>query len=155
MKLDDIKKSYSGFEKEYKLPSFRQLNEEFEIFKAGKDKDCLLRSIRKIIMDKVVNALGFLEMLLNAMNVPRMYMPYLKVMTNEDKKIIEDIYGKFAELSLLSLEREIEYSEKAEAELIKNLYHAWNSVKPDFKKILGHIKNPNTDISRKEKSYFG
>ena len=150
-----MKKIYLQFEKKYNLPEFNELNKEFEIFKARKDRDFVLRSIRKVIMDKIVNALGFLEMLLTGMNAPRMYMPYLKTITNEDKKIMEDIYSKFAELSMLSLEREIEYSEKAEADLIKNSYKCWASVRPDFKKLLLHIKNPNMDISRKEKSYFG
>ena len=155
MKLEEIKKDYGELAKKYKLPAFKELNEDFEVYKAGKDRDCFLRSVRKVMMDKIVNALGFLEMLLNAVNVPRMYTPYLRVMTTEDRKNIERIYVILAELSILSLQLEIDYSEKEEAELIKKIYNSWKGIKSDFKNILIKVNKPGIDVSRKEKSYFG
>lgn len=155
MKFDKVKEIYGDLAKRYKLPSFKELNEDFEIYKAGKDKDCLLRSVRKVMMDKIVNAMGFLEMLLNGVNVPRMYLPYLKTATLEDRKSMEKIYSVLSELSILSLQLELNYSERGEADLIKKVSSSWKSIRPEFKKIMGNVHKPSLDTPRKDRSYFG
>ncbi len=155
MNLIDLKKEYSMLEKKYQLPSFKMVNEAFEIDKIDKNTDCLLRAVRKSMMEKVVNTLGFFEMLLNQTNVPGLYMSFLKSMTMEDKEKIEKLYKALGEVSLQSLDLEVEYSEKGEAELIKRTVSVWNSMKPDFKLILGKIKKPNFNNVKKERSYYG
>src|SRR3989344_5645782 len=141
MELKDLKNNYEKLSGKYKMPSFKEINESFEIDKIDKESDALLRVIRKVIMEKIVNSLGFLEMLLNPMNVPRMYLPFIKSMNSEDKKIMEKIYTDFSELSLSSLQCEVDYSEKEEAELIKNIFKKWRELKPEFRKTFGNIKN--------------
>jgi len=150
-----LKKKYILFQKKYKLPDFKKLNEDFEIDKIERDSDCFLRVIRKAMMEKIVNSIGFLEMLLNPVNAPRIYFPYFKSITLEDKNEIELIYGKLGDLSLDSLSLEVGYSEKEEAKLIKKTFEVWNSVKSSFNKIVEHIKKPSNTVLRKEKSYFG
>ena len=155
MDLKELKESYSKLESKYKLPSFKELNDNFEIDKIDRESDTLLRVIRKVMMEKIVNSLGFLEMLLNPMQIPRMYMPYIKVMNTDDKKIIEKIYGDFSELSMSSLESEIDYQEKVEAELIKKIFKRWQESKEGFRKIFLKIRNPGNGNSSRERSYFG
>ena len=153
--INKLKKEYEKYENKYSLPSFEKLNEDFEIGKIDKDVGAFLRSVRKTMMEKIINSLGFVEMFLNPMNVPRIYLPYLKTMDMEDKKIIEKLYNVLSELSLLSLEREIRYSEKGEAELIKKVFNSWNELKNDIDNIIKNIKNPKIDYGKKERSYFG
>lgn len=155
MELKEIKKEYEKLAMKYKLPGFGELNENFEIEKIEIESDTFLRAVRKIMMEKIVNSLGFIEMLLNPMNAPRMYLNYLRVMTLDDKNSIDKIYSSFADLSVLSLEREVDYDEKAEAELIKKIVKTWNEAKPEFRKILTNIKKPNSTDLKKEKSYYG
>ena len=94
-------------------------------------------------------------MLVNPVNAPRMYQNYIRTMTVEDKKIIDKIYSSLADLSVLSLDLEIESNEKEEAELIKKSFDIWNSSKPEFKKILNSMKHPKDFVNKKERSYFG
>ncbi len=155
MNLKELKISYNELAKKYKLPNFKDLNENFEIDKIDKETDYLLRSVRKVIMEKIVNSLSFLETISNPVNAPRMYMQYAKVMSAEDKKDIDFIYSSLGEISLHSLDLEIDYSEKKEAEVIKRIFSAWSSIKPKFRSILTSMKKPNESIIRKEKSYFG
>jgi len=154
MDIDELKKEYAKLEGKYKLPSFKQLNEEFEIDKIERESECLIRVIRKAMIEKIVNSVGFLEMLLNPMGAPRIYMPYFKSMSQEDKEIIEKIYGVLAELSLASLALEVEYNEKEEAELVKKIHSVWVSNRADFKKLIDNVRNPKI-TAKKEKSYFG
>ena len=155
MELVDFKKEYSILQKKYKLPSFSDLNENFEIDKFDKDGDCILRVVRKMMMEKIVNSLAIFELFLNPVSAPRIYMPYIKGMTVEDKNMIEKMYDNFAALSLNSLDLEIDYSEKREAEVIKQVYSSWIASKPDFRKIIDGIKKPVLNSVRKEKSYYG
>lgn len=151
-----MKREYEKLAKKYDLPSFEKLNCDFEIDKLDKDTDFLLRAIRKLIMEKVVNSMSFLDMLINPVNAPRMYLPYIRVMSADDRKTIDEIYSALADLSVLSLDLEIDSNEKGEAELIKKVYDKWNSLKDGFRKILGNMKAPkNLNNNRKERSYFG
>src|SRR3989338_7729585 len=154
MELNDLKKLYSPLAAKYKLPTFSELNDNFEIDKIEKDTDHILRLIRKVMMEKIVNSLSFLELILNPANAPRMYLSYARSLTNEDRKNIDEIYSSLGSISLTSLDLEIDYSEKKEADMIKEIVASWNSTKPKFRKILDNMKKPNNPLVKKEKSYF-
>lgn len=155
MELANLKKQYEAFVQKYKLPNFNELNENFEVDKIERDTDFVLRAIRKLMMEKVVNSLGFMEMLLSQANVPGIYLPFVKSMSQEDKQSVENIYKTLGDLSLSSLDLEIDYSEKGEAELIKKTFEGWNSIKPEFRKILAKVKNPIFNGFKKDRSYYG
>ena len=157
MNLENLKKQYDRHAKKYKLPEFNELNENFEIDKVEKDSEFLLRMLRKVMMEKIVNSLSFLEMLLNPVNTPRLYAMYARSMSVEDRKEIERIYGALGQLSINSLDLEIDYSEEKEAEAIKLIFQTWNSIKPDFRIVFENMKKSliSEESAKKEKSYFG
>jgi hypothetical protein len=51
VELSKIKKEYSVLEKKYDLPSFEELNQNFEIEKIEHESDCLIRVFRKMAID--------------------------------------------------------------------------------------------------------
>jgi len=155
MELKDLKSEYEKLARKYGLPSFEEIVLDFEIDKLEKDTEFLLRAIRKSMMEKIVNSINFLEMLLNPINTPRMYLPFIRTMSNEDRKFIDGIYGALADLTLLSLDLEIDSNDKAEAELIKKVFDEWKELKPNFKVIISNIKKPKNFVNKKERSYFG
>jgi len=155
MELKDLKKEYGLLEKKHNLPSFKELNEDFEIDKIDKESDCLLRVVRKVMMEKIVNSLTFIETLINPINAPRIYFLYIKTMPQDDKKELDRIYKVLTDLTLESLSLEIDHEEKNEAELVIKLHKKWNELKPGFKQILENMKKPGVPESEKSKSYFG
>ncbi len=154
MSLVELIEKYGVLEKKYGLPSFSELNENFEVEKIKKSQETLLRTIRKTLMEKVVNSLAFIESLLNPINAPRMYLPYLKSVTMEDKKELDTIYSVLSDIIIASLRLEIDYSEKEEAKMIKRITKDWESIKPSFRKVIDSMQKPVTNVT-KEKSYFG
>ena len=154
MELDELKKEYGGLEKKHKLPSFSEVNQIFDIEKIDRESDVMLKTIRKVMVDKIMSSLGFVEMLMNPMNAPRMYYRYIKNMSEEDKKSLDNIYESFSEISTLSLEREIDYDEKGEVGLIKYVFKIWNDMRSEFRRILKNIKNPG-EGEKKDRNYFG
>ena len=154
MDLEDVKKEYGKVSGEHNLPSFQEINEDFEIDKIDKESDCFVRAVRKCMMEKIVNAIGFLEMMLTPMNAPRMYIPFINNMSMNDKKEIDELYNSLSELSLFSLKLETVYSEKDEAEVVKKVFDVWQKGKIELAKLVDKIQKPSSS-AKKERNYFG
>ena len=155
MELKELKNLYFGYEKKYKLPSFDKLNEQFEIEKIDRESAILMRVIRKIMMDKIVNSLAFLDMIANPMNAPRIYLSFIKSISDKDKEVMDKLYDSFGSLSLSCLALELDYSEKKEAEMVRSIYEQWEKARPEFSDLLKRVHKPVKNDVKKEKSYFG
>lgn len=156
MELTEFKKRYLDLEKKHKLPSFSQLNEIFEIEKIERDSETLLREIRKVMMDKVINYIRLFEMIFNPASAPPSFLAFVKEINADEKLSLERAYRQCVELELLALSRELEYDEKAEASLIAEAYKAVAGLKKDLEKIIGMMsRNWRSVSTKKEKSYFG
>ena len=156
-KLEILKKEYSELEKKYKLPTFKDINEEFDIEKVQElETDTLLREIRKVIMDKVIAYLRFIEMLLNPSQAPMFFFALLKGLDNGDKKILEDLYSRLGKLEIQVVGVDNDYSEESEARFILRVFKEWKEIKEDMKKIAKSLeKSWDKKTERKEKSYLG
>lgn len=155
--LDNLKKQYEVLKKKYSLPSFQNLNEDFDIEKtAEKETELVLREIRKIVMDKAIAYLRFIEMLINPSNAPMFFMALTKSFTIEDRKVMEKIYSKLGEFELDVIEIDNEYSEKNEAEFISKTYKEWQKIKQDMKKIIEALRRGwRSKSNKKTKNYLG
>jgi len=154
MEVEELKKKYSAFGKKYKLPSFKELNDDFEIEKIERDSDTFLKVVRKQMMEKIMNLLGFIEMILNPVNAPRIYYAYLKSVGTEERNYLDRIYSKLGDISIAALELEVDYDEGKEAKMIARIFSDWREIKPDMRKVVKNMMKPNNTVQR-EKSYFG
>jgi len=156
MELKDLKTSYEKLSKKHKIPSFRELNECFEIDRIERDTDSVLREVRKVMMDKIIGYIRFLEMMISPAQAPPMFMIFVKSVSDSERKTIENVYKNFVDLELTALKLEIDYSEEGEAKSIKDIFNVWNKIRPDMRKVLGVMeKNWNSASVKKEKGYFG
>lgn len=158
MTLDELKKEYKKFEEKYKLPSFSQLNEDFHIEKVLENEtDYLLREIRRYIAEKFFNYLRFTETLLNPANAQSMFVfSVVKLIDSEKKKILSEIYNKLSKNEIKMMIIDMNYSERNEAEYIKESYKIWNEIKKDLLEIVKDVeKNWDNKFEGKSKGYFG
>lgn len=153
--FNHFKQQYTALAKQYALPKFEALDSDFELEKINQESAAVLRVVRKTMMEKILNTLSFLEMLLNPVNVPRMYLHFIKAMSTEDKKIMDHLYSTFGKLSLAALPLEVEYSEKEEAVMIKDIYGIWEECKPELKGLMKRVATPGNEFMKKERSYYG
>ncbi len=155
--LEDLKKDYEVLKKKYNLPEFQKLNEEFDTEKVAEhETDCLLREIRKAVMDKVIAYLRFVEMLLNPSNVPIFFFALVKGLTPSDKRILERIYSRLGNFEIDVIELDCRYSEKDEAEFIKKIVREWKDIKEEMLKLVEVLRRNWDQKSRKsEKGYCG
>ncbi len=153
--LNHFREQYETLAKHYSLPAFNAVNNDFELEKISQESATMLRVVRKTMMEKIFNILNFLEMLLNPVNASRMYLPFIKVMTSADRKDIEKLYGIFGKLTLRALPLEVNYSEKQEAIMIKDIYGIWKDAKESLADLMERIATPIDGFAKKERSYYG
>ncbi|MSS74982.1 hypothetical protein EXS73_02100 [Candidatus Pacearchaeota archaeon] len=152
--LPQLTKDYPALQVKYGLPSLSALNRDFELDKIDVETEFVPRTIRKCMMDKMVNCLNFFDMLLTPQQAPRIYLPFLQTMTVADKQKLEQLYSAFGTLSVECLALELDYSEQKEAEMITRIAQVWGEQRGAFTALVSHIRNP-TPMQRKEKSYAG
>ena len=155
-KLKKLKEEYSKLQKRYNLPEFDKLNEDFRIEKTAQtETDFLVREIRESMGETLENFLRFVEAILNPVNVPMFLFPIIKSLNVEEKNKLSEIYKKLSKLEIDSMKL-IDYSEKKEAEFIKNSYKIWQEIKKDFVKIIEAVENKTeAKVEKSEKGYFG
>ena len=125
--IKELKKKYGLLKNKYPLPSFKELDEEFDILKADSDSETLLREIRKVMILKFSAILNFVELLLNPTSGSMFYMFLVRGINGIDKKIMDELFEKLGEIELASFRLDINYSEKNEADFIKSEFASWLS----------------------------
>jgi hypothetical protein len=155
--LNEVKKNYKKFQEKYNLPSFEKLNEDFQIEKiAENETDYLLREVKKAMAEKFYNYLRFTETLLNPVNAPLFIFSIIKSIDAEKKKKLNEIYKKLAKNEIKIIEVDLIYSEKKEAEFIKESYKLWQEIKEELMDIIKNVKgNWDNKLERKRNGYFG
>lgn len=154
-KLERLKENYGKLMKQYKLPSFKELNEEFEIEKiADKETELLLRQIRRCMLEKISAVSRFFELMLNPTEANLMVLSLLKDISADTKKRMEKVYRELSYIELTAVELDLDYSEKNEAKFISDVSKDWKTLKAALKEIS---KQLDTKLYVKDKSgsYFG
>ncbi|MEM2955983.1 MAG: hypothetical protein QW041_00155 [Candidatus Pacearchaeota archaeon] len=137
-----LKKDYEKLRQKYKLPSFNELNEEFEIEKLQeRETDFLLRHIRRAMIEKIAIILRFLEVLVNPAEAQtQLYIfSVMKSISAEMKKDIEKIYKEMTMIELSSLSLDIDYNEKNEVRFIKEIMEKWPKIKKELKEVTNKL----------------
>ena len=155
--LENLEKDYEIIRKKHNLPDFKKLNEDFSIEKVAEiETDILIREVRRHMGEKFSNYLRFSEAILNPVNVPIFIFSIVKTIKPEDRKKLTSIYKKLSKIEVSSIEREIDFSEKKEAEFIKESFKVWQEIKKEFMEVIGTIKMSwDSKFEINNKSYFG
>ncbi|MEK6760612.1 MAG: hypothetical protein AABX93_01680 [Nanoarchaeota archaeon] len=156
-KLAKLKKEYKKFQEKYDLPSFNELNENFGVEKAAEvETDFTIREIRKQISEKAYNYLRFVETLINPVSAPMSIMTLVKTFGVEEKERLTDVYKKLMKNELQLVSVDIEYSEKKEADFIKNTNKIWKEIQKDFLEVIKAVeKSWEEKAPDKNRKYFG
>ena len=155
--LDKFKKEYSVLETKHKLPTFDQLNRDFQIEKIAEvETDFLIREIRKAISDKPYTYLRFVETLINPANAPMSVLSLVKTLGADEKDKLTEIYKKLVRNEVMLIEADIDFSEDKEVKFINETYKIWQEIKKDLLEVL-EVVNKSWDNKPESngKNYFG
>lgn len=155
--LEELKKEYSEIKKEHNLPDFNHLNENFYLEKlVDIETDFLLREVRKMIADKMINYLKFFEAFMNPSTAPVFIHSIMKTLDNDSKEKIKKVYERLSKREVELIDLDLIYDGKKEADFINGFTKEWNEMKKDLSGVVDIInKNWNTKVKGNNKDYFG
>jgi len=135
--LERLKKEYEIIRKKYKLPSFSELNVEFEIEKLqDRETEFLIRQVRRTMIEKIALILRFFELIVNPNEASPVYIfSLMKNIQADTKKLIEKIYRELVTVEISSLNLDVSYDEKTEVKFIKEISDKWPLIKKDLSEI--------------------
>ena len=155
--IETIKEDYKKLASKFDLPSFDKMQEDFDMEKLlEKEEGLLARDVRRVVSEKLGAYLHLFETLMNPSSPPMFVFAFLKNISEQDKKIIKEIYQILSTFQIENIKLDTIYNEKNEAEFIKKSYIKWQESK---KKIYSLVEVFEKEFAKntetKEKSYFG
>ncbi|MBW2995729.1 hypothetical protein KY332_00345 [Candidatus Woesearchaeota archaeon] len=134
-----IKEKYKELSKKYKLPSFNEINNEFEVSGIEKE-DFLLREVRRKIVEKIEIYSDLLHIFLHP-EASLCEMFECRAFTDEEKDKIFNVYKKLMFFNRYSIEVSIDEDNEKTAKFIKDVWKDWKDIKenilPTVKKVKG------------------
>ena len=156
MPANEIEKQYNGLRKRFKLPEFKDIDEEFEISDL-EETNFLLRAIIRRIAEKLDFYTTMLEEILQPDTSNLYAMHETRFFDEDEKKRMYDLYRKLMNLNRKSIEVLLEHNEKDQADFMNKFLNEWREIKNE---LLGFIKKMRssweTDVDVEENvGYLG
>ena len=137
--MEEIKKKYEDLEKKYKLPSFNNLNNEFEITTI-EHEEFLLREIRRKIIEKMELYTKVLESLLQPNTDSLSDMYECRIFGDEEKDKLFKLFKRLMYFDRLSIETSIDENDKKSAEFINDIWKEWDKIKKELSIFIKKLK---------------
>jgi len=155
--LEKLKKKYEELKTKHNLPSFQQLNEDFEIEKLQeRETDTLSREVRRCITDRIITYIRFVEMFMNPANAPMFFLALVKGLDESEKKLLHELYSELGKFEIKSISLDNEYEEARDAKFIKESFDDWQKIKSKFGKILDSFEKAwEKKSAKKDTAYLG
>ncbi len=152
-----FKEIYIKLRKKYDLPSYEELDKEFEIWEISPKNPYPLREVRRYMVDKFYEVVKLLEKVLYTPDATVIDLYESSTFTKEDLQRVFNILKKLALLLREADLLELDYSEEKEAEWIKRAYEEWKKIKEEIRWVLEKKRDYWTkDLKfRHPKEYLG
>ncbi|MEK6894273.1 MAG: hypothetical protein AABX10_02320 [Nanoarchaeota archaeon] len=158
MKLIEFKKVYEEIKKKHSLPSFEDLNIDFDIGRIRRDSGNLIRDIRRIMMEKIVYYVRLVEVMVNPSQASPIMLMLLKDINSDDKKVIDSVMDSFVELEIASHKLDVLSGVDEESKLVNHINSTWNKKRGEVMhlvKILEkNLGNKPQNSNKKSRDYF-
>ncbi len=153
----NLEEVYETLKQKNNLPELLELEEDFDIKKIEKeDEKFLIRSIRRVIGEKIGAYSQFLEILLNPSSPPLFLYSFLKNITPKQKEEIKKIYEILGKSQIEMMKLDTVYSEKEEIEFVKSFFISWQSLKKEIYSLITEVeKSSSKDLGINKRSYLG
>lgn len=148
-----FKEEYEKVKQQYNLPSFEELDEEFDLVGVeGKP----IRAVRKKLGEKIEGIAKFLEELIQPeASFSSMYE--IKDLTEGDKEKILKLFKKFMILYREGSKLSLNLGNERDAKFILGFLNEWKEIKQELIVVLDKVQNSwvKDDIVKTHQEYFG
>lgn len=155
--IDELKEDYEKARKIYDIPSFEELNLNFQIEKiCDIETNFLLLEVRRHISEKLSTYLKLTETLINPTSAQMIVYHMIKTFTVKDQEKLREVYKKLAKLEIKVVELDLDFNEEKEAKFIYKAFNEWQEIKKDLLKIITTVQSKlDTETKPVSKRYFG
>lgn len=153
--MEPIEEEYSKLAKKHGLPSYEELNDDFEIETIEKE-GFLLREIRRRINEKIEAYIKFTEDIVQP-DTSLSSMHEARFFSDEERSEVFVIYRRLMFLNRMSVECSIGDNEEKSSDFIRKSFEEWKDMEKDLSKIAKRSKEiwlKDTDI-KEELGYMG
>lgn len=155
----EIKHEYEGFVKKYKLPSYEELDNEFELlyFTNIIEISYVLRFVRRRINDRLSAFTSILQGFLQPNPGSPINLEESSFLDENEKKKIVILIRELMNIERMNTLLDLDFDEKKEAEFIKNAVNKWFELKKEILELLKKVKKGwESKVSEESKEpYFG
>ncbi len=155
----NLRDEYEKLRKTHKLPSYEDLDKEFELLYVTKLEEIKfpLRFIRRRMNDKIAWFCNMLQNIIQPNPGSIIGLEESKFFSNEDKEKMIALLKELMYIERESLFLDIEYEDKKDVEYINNVINKWNKIKKDISHFSEILKNGwKAEIKKESKEqYFG
>lgn len=150
-----IEKDYQELAKKHGLPSYEEMNSEFEIFDID-EESFILREVRRKITQKLETYNKILEGILKP-EVALCDLHECKVFTDKEKGDLFELYKKLMHIDRHATEVSINEEEKTTSQFIKETWKEWPGIKKQLKEAIKKLKQSWLEESdvKDELGYLG
>tara|TARA_Y100000310_G_scaffold337122_1_gene423364 strand:- start:4852 stop:5328 length:477 start_codon:yes stop_codon:yes gene_type:complete len=141
--MKNLKKRYEELSKKYNLPSYDELDKEFEIlyirevFEISKP----LAYVRRRLSDKLGGVCGMLQSLIQPNPNSSVSIEESSFFSKDEKQKLVKLLKELMYYERLSVHLDVNSEEEKDAEFIKEASEKWNEVKPKVESITGKLKD--------------
>lgn len=152
----NLEKEYGKLKSKFSLPSYKDLNNEFELSVLS-EGDFLLRSMRRKMCEKIEDFCNILEGFIHPHSASLANFYELKFVDDDEKEKISRIFKKFMILRRKNLRFDLEPKEKDEAKFINEIYKEWLVTKKELLNLVNIIEDGWTkeEETKTNEGYFG
>tara|TARA_Y100000310_G_scaffold48135_1_gene44663 strand:- start:138 stop:605 length:468 start_codon:yes stop_codon:yes gene_type:complete len=151
----DLKKSYETLVKKHKLPSFEELNSDFELEFIDK-KPFLLRSIRRKLNEKVIFYCRIIEGVLFPNAASYISAVEEKALTDDDKKEILGMYRQLMVLERRSLRLDVGADDKQNVSFIIDVTKIWKKYSKTMDEFIQKMEEAwKKEETQTPEGFFG
>ena len=136
---NETEKQYNELTKKFKLPNFKELDDELELSDMEETKFLL-----RVIMRRIAEKLDFYATFLGEILQPdsNLYVMHeTRHFDETEKNKIYDVYRKLMEFHRLSIEISLNHDEKEEADYIASFCEEWEGIKKELLIYTRKIKD--------------
>ncbi|MDP7263561.1 MAG: hypothetical protein QGI38_03480 [Candidatus Woesearchaeota archaeon] len=153
---NDIEKEYSNLSKKYKLPKFREIDNEFEI-STLENPSFLTKNILRRIAEKLEFYIEVIGSLVHpdASSLSNMYE--VRYFSDDEKNEIYRLFKKLMKINRSMIKAVLEGDEKKEADFLNNFFIEWLDIKKELLVYVEKMKKAWETQSTIEQDtpYFG
>jgi hypothetical protein len=150
--MENLKIIYPPLAQKYKLPSYSELNEEFELLYVREICEIIrpLSFVRRRINDKIGWVCNMLQALMQPNPSSLVNMKEASFLTREEKESSQKLLKELMSLERYSLSLDIETTEQKDADFIKTCLASWKAAKPIIQGITLHLHQGWKQETKKE-----